>query len=62
MWHIATTTVSFPEVGYWLGVGLWSPLMGSIWGMMLSALRRIPIGPQRRLATEPEPTPDQQAA
>ena len=62
MWHIAATTVSFPEVGSWLGIGLWSLLIGSLWGMMLSALRRIPTGPQRHATTEPEPITYQPAA
>jgi hypothetical protein len=62
MWGIATTTVSLSDVGYWLGVGLWTLFIGSIWGMILSALRRRPTNPKRRSATEPQPTPYQHAA
>lgn len=38
MWTIATATVSFPEIGLWLAIGLWSLLVISAGGITLTAL------------------------
>ena len=46
MWSIATATVSFAEVGFWLGIGLWTLLLGSVWGIALTALRGNSTQPQ----------------
>ena len=38
MWSIATVLVSFSENGFWLGIGLWGLLVGSVGSSMLTAL------------------------
>jgi hypothetical protein len=39
MWSIATATLTFSEIGLWLGIGLWSLLVVSAGGITLAALR-----------------------
>ena len=62
MWSIATATVSFPEVGLWLGIGLWTLLLGSVWGIALAALRGNSTQPQIRSSTKRQTTEYQKAA
>ena len=62
MLSIATSTVEFAEVGYWLGVGLWTLLLGSIWGIALIALRGNSAAPLARSSTTSQTPQHQQAA
>ncbi len=62
MLSIATATVSFAEVEFWLGVGLWTLLIGSVWGIALAALHGHSTELQSRSSTKPQTTAYQQAA
>jgi hypothetical protein len=62
MFGIATTTVSFAEVGFWLGVGLWTLFIGCVWGVVLAALRGNTANPLPHTATKPQTPACEQAA
>jgi hypothetical protein len=62
MWSIATATVSFSEVGFWLGIGLWGLLVVSAGGIILTALRGNKTDPLTSSAQEPQAPVYQQAA
>jgi hypothetical protein len=62
MFSITTGTVSFPEIGFWLGIGLWTLLIGSIWGVALAALRGKTTHPLAHTATKPQTPESEQAA
>ena len=56
MWSIATATVSFAEVGFWLGIGLWTLLLGSVWGMARTrTTRKLDAAYRTRSSTSPKP-------
>lgn len=62
MFTIATATVSFSEVGFWLGALLWTLFLWSVSGITLYALRRDLTKPYARSAPNREATTYQHAA
>lgn len=62
MWSIATATVSFSEIEYWLGLGLWGLLAISVGGIILTALRGNTTEPLPYSSQEPKAPVYQQAA
>ncbi|NOT58217.1 MAG: hypothetical protein HOP18_26740 [Deltaproteobacteria bacterium] len=62
MWSIATATVSFTEVGFWLGIGLWGLFVFCAGGIILTAIRGHKAEPLTSSAQESHASGYQRAA